>query len=93
MTATELKSIIDANGGPTNLLGFGFDNSGGVTFQPGQFSYANNINDSLNVLYLTNFDSHGKPYKVIKPIDTIQSIMMGNGTLTNDVYDMISIRG
>ena len=93
MTAVELKELIDAYGGVNNLLGFGFDNSGGVTFQPGQFSYSSNIDETHNLLIFTNYDSNGKPYRVLKPIDTIQAIMVTNGTLTLDVYDKVSIRG
>lgn len=94
MTASELKTLIDAYGGVDFLLGFGFDNSAGVTFTPGQFSYSSNLDETNNVLKFTQYDRNGLPYMTLKPTDTIQAIMIKDSRIQSvDMYDSVSIRG
>ena len=92
-TATELKTLIDAFGGVDALIGISFDNSAAITFEPKQFSYSSNIDETLNVLKFVSYDSKGTPFIIIKPIETIQAVMFKDPSITDiTIYDAVSIR-
>lgn len=93
MTATELKTIINAYGGVDYLLGFGFDNSAAITFTPSQFSYSSNLDETNDLLKFTAYDSNGRPYLVLKPVELVQTILIKDATITDiSIYDRVSLR-
>lgn len=93
-TADELKGLIDDYGGESAVIGLGFDNSSGVTFTEGQFTYANNIDDAQNIIKFTHIDNRGVPYIVLKPIETVQSITVKDPSVPSiNMYDRVSLRG
>ena len=93
MTAAEIKAIIEMHGGVDSLLGFGFDNSASSTFTPHQFSYSSNLDEVNNLLKFTAYDSGGIPYIIVKPTDTVQTIMFKDPSVANiDIYDRVTLR-
>lgn len=69
--ATFLKFVQSV--GEDKVLGFGYDNSGSTFFTvDNPFSLATNYDSDLECLVFEHRDSQRTPYKVYKPIETIQ---------------------
>lgn len=94
MDLDEFKRAINYFG-EKNILGFGFDNTAGYTFTDQQpFSMAQYFREDILSLIFIRVDSHGNPFHVVKPIGTIQSIMIKDDSVPNIAsYDRYSIRG
>jgi len=93
MDGALFKKIVEYYG-EENIIGIGFDNSAGITFGKGEFSLATMYIEDIECLQTVSFDSRVKPYHVIKPIETVQCIMVADKSITDiNMYDRISIRG
>ena len=80
--------------GEENILGFGFDNSAGVTFtKENKFSLAQNYNADIESLMFICFDSKGNPFHVIKHVENIQAVYVRDSNVDFGDYDRITIRG
>lgn len=91
MSGDDFKNIVNYYG-EDNILGVGFDNSGAVTFDKGQFSLANCYIDHLQALQFVNFDSKGLPYHIIKTLDGVQTIMVRDSQVNFSDYDRVTLR-
>lgn len=59
--------------GEDKILGFGYDNSGSTFFTVDKpFSLANHYDTALECLVFEHRDNQKIPYKVYKPVETIQ---------------------
>lgn len=91
MSGSDFKKIIEYYG-EQNIIGIGFDNSAAITFSSGQFSLNEMYVEELECFRHIEFDSKGRPYHVIKPIDTVQCILVKDASVNFDDYDRISVR-
>lgn len=93
MTNEKFKAIIEFYG-EDSILGFGFDNSAGITFDgTNRFSLSNHYKEEIECLTFVNFDRKGNPYHIVKHIENIQAIYVKDKAFSMDVYDRVSIRG
>lgn len=79
--------------GEENIMGLSFDNSASITFGKGEFTLANVLIEDIDCVRSIGFDSRGKPFHNIKPLDTVQSFMVRDSNVPIEQYDRISIRG
>lgn len=93
MTVENFKNIITYYG-EENILGFGFDNSSGITFGGNErFSLAQHFNESIESLTFIGFDIKGNPFHIVKHIENIQAIYVRDGNVKFNEYDRVTIRG
>lgn len=72
--------------GEANILGFGFDNSGRKIFINGEtFSLATNYISEIKSLVFDQQDTKFRPYKVVKPLDNIQTIFIADSSLIGKI--------
>lgn len=73
--------------GEENILGFGFDNAGRKIFMDPKkkFSLAEHYRDDLEALVFEETDNKMNVYKVIKPVDMIQTIFVCDPSLIGKI--------
>lgn len=93
MTPEIFKKIITFYG-EADILGFGFDNSSGVTFDGNHpFSLAQHYVDDIECITLIGFDSKGSPFHIVKHIENIQAIYVRDKNYDMNGYDRVTVRG
>ena len=78
--------------GEDNILGFGFDNSAAVTFDRDEFSLADNYISEIESFCTTGIDSRGHQFRIIKHVDSIQTVIVRDANVPFEVYDRVSLR-
>lgn len=92
MDDTLFKKIITKYG-ETNILGFGFDNSANKVFCKGEFTLASCYESDIECVHFLGMDIKGNLLHILKPIFTIQAIMVRDKNVPFEAYDRDHISG
>ena len=80
--------------GEENIIGIGFDNSAGKTFQKGEFTLSNCWVEQIESLQFVEFDNKGNPFHVVKHVAHVQSIIVRDSSVPFEAYDdTVTLRG
>ena len=78
--------------GEDNILGFGFDNSAAVTFDKDEFKLTNNYIPEIESFCTVGIDSRGHKFRIIKHVDSIQTVIVRDESVPFNAYDRVSLR-